>query len=159
MNRLAAILLTFVLAVTAAAAEVRTVKIAYVDRAGDPFYAHREGYGGIYDATRQPAVSGSELGVKDARIIGRAIGVTFQLLRETVPEGATAADFVRQLIQRENPAAAILDLPEADVEAVAAALDQDGAALFNIRHRGNSLRQKTCGSRSVSRDAKRRDAA
>jgi hypothetical protein len=32
MNRLAAILLTLVLAVTAAAAEVRTVKIAYVDR-------------------------------------------------------------------------------------------------------------------------------
>ena len=98
MNRLATILLALVLAVTAAAAEVRTVKIAFVDRAGDPFYAHRESYGGIYDATRQPAVSGAELGVKDARIIGRAIGVAFQLLRETVPEGEAAAAFVRQLI-------------------------------------------------------------
>ncbi|MGQ0485014.1 MAG: ABC transporter substrate-binding protein [Hyphomicrobiales bacterium] len=147
MSRLAAILLTFVLVVTAAAAEVRTVKIAYVDRAGDPFYAHREGYGGIYDATRQPAVSGAELGVKDARIIGRATGVTFQLLRATVPEGAAAAEFVRQLMQRENPAAAILDLPEADVEAVAAALGRDSIPLFNIRHRGGGLRQKTCGMR------------
>ncbi len=146
MNRLATFLLALVLAVTAAAAEIRTVKIAYVDRAGDPFYARRESYGGIYDATRQPAVSGAELGVKDAKIVGRAIGVTFQLLRETVPEGEAAADFVRQLMQRENPAAAILDLPAADVEAVAAALGQDGAALFNIRHRGSGLRQRTCRS-------------
>jgi ABC transporter substrate binding protein (PQQ-dependent alcohol dehydrogenase system) len=82
--------------------------------------------------------------VKDARIIGRAIGVTLQLLRETVPEGETAAAFVRQLMQRENPVAAILDLPEADVEAVAAASGQDRAALFNIRHRGSDLRRKTC---------------
>lgn len=146
MNRLAAILLTLVLAVTAAAAEVRTVKIAYVDRAGDPFYARRESYGGIYDATRQPAAQGAELGVKDARIIGRAIGVTFELLRETIAEDETAAGFVRQMLQRENPAAAILDLPEADVEAVAAALGRDGAALFDIRHRGGGLRRKTCRS-------------
>lgn len=145
MNRLAAILLIFVLAVTAAAAEVRTVKIAFVDRAGDPFYAHRESYGGVYDATRQPAVAGAELGVKDAKIVGRAIGVTFQLLRATVPEGAGAAAFVGQLMQRENPVAAILDLPEADVEAVAAALGQD-VVLFNIRHRGSDLRRKTCGT-------------
>lgn len=144
MNRLAAILLALVLAATAAAAEVRTVKIAYLNRAGDPFYAHRESYGGIYDATRQSAISGAELGVKDAKIVGRAIEVTFELLRETVPEGAAEADFVKELVQRENPWAIILDLPASDVETVAILFGQDGAALFNIRHRSSDLRQKTC---------------
>ena len=144
MNRLAAILLALVLAATAAAAEVRTVKIAYVDRAGDPFYAHRESYGEILRATRQSPISGAELGAKDAKIIGRAIEVTFELLRETVPEGEAAAGFVRELVQRENPWAIILDLPASDVETVAISLGQDGGALFNIRHRSSDLRQKTC---------------
>lgn len=118
-------------------AEPRAVRILYVDRAGDPFYAPRESYSGIYDATRKPIVAGAELGVRDAKIIGRAIDVTFELVRETLAEGAPAA------ISSENPAAILLDLPEADIAAIAATTK---IPLFNIRHRGLELRQKTCAT-------------
>ncbi len=143
-NRIVAILVALLttFATIASAAEVRTVKIAFVDRVGDSYYAHRESYGGIYDATRKSALAGAELGVKDAKVIGRAIGATFQLLHETIPEGGDAAAFMQHLIARENPAAVILDLPEADVEAAAVAAKD--AALFNIRHGSNELRLKTC---------------
>jgi hypothetical protein len=83
--------------------------------------------------------------VKDARIIGRAIDVTFELLRKRLPRMRLRVSFVRQMLQRENPAAVISDLPEADVEAVAAH-GRHGAALFDIRHRGGGLRRKTCRS-------------
>ena len=110
-----------------------------------PFYAHRESYGGIYDATRQSAISGAELGVKDAKIVGRAIEVTFELLRETVPEGAAAADFVRELMQRENPWAIILDSTGVGRgERRQSHSGRMGSALFNIRHRSSDVRQKTC---------------
>ena len=134
-------LLLQLFAATLAAAETRTVKILYLDRAGDPFYAPRESYSGIYDATRKSLLAGAELGVRDSRVIGRAIGVTFKLLRETLPEGGPA---VSQLLASEKPAAVILDVPEADVEAIAAAAP--GTAVFNIRHRGLALRQRTCAT-------------
>ena len=48
-------------------------------------------------------------------------------------------------MRRENPAAVILDLPEADVEGGGCRLyPPEGAALFNIRHRGSDLRRSTC---------------
>jgi ABC transporter substrate binding protein (PQQ-dependent alcohol dehydrogenase system) len=145
-NSLAAVLLFLVLAVPAFAQDAPAVRFAYVDRQCDPFYARRESYGGIYDATRKSALAGAELGVKDARIIGRALGVTFELIHDTIPEGAAAAEHVRQLVRREKAVAAILDLPAGDIEAVAAAFGPDGPALFNIRHRDGGLRRNTCAS-------------
>ena len=143
-GKLAASVLALILAISTAVAETTTVRILFLDRAGDPFYAHRESYGGIYDATRQPALAGAELGIKDSKIVGRAIGATFELIHETISEGGDAAAFTGALIARHAPAAVILDLPLADVEAVATR--RDGPVLFNIRHRDTGLRKRTCNS-------------
>ncbi len=129
----------------AVSAEAVPITIIFVDRAGDPFYAPRESYGGIYDATRKPAVQGAELGIRDVRIIGRAIGASFELRRATAGENEDIAVFVHQLMEREKPRALILDLPEGDTIAVARASGRD-LAKFNIRNRSLDVRQATCAT-------------
>ena len=136
------IILALLLLLSATSAFAAEVKVLYVDRQADPFYAPRQSYGAIYDVTRQSAVSGAELGVKDAQIIGRAIETTFQLNRLTIAAGDSAVARLSDRLKTERDAAVILDLPGSDIEAIA--LQVGGTALFNIRDRSDELRVKTC---------------
>jgi ABC transporter substrate binding protein (PQQ-dependent alcohol dehydrogenase system) len=140
-SRLFFVLFAIIFASNAYADDVR---ILYVDRDGDPYYARRFSYGRIYDATRQSAISGAELGVKDARIIGRAIGSTFTLSRLTLSPNALAAKEIAVRLKSESNVAVILDLPTKDIQEIAN--NTIGIPLFNIRDPGDDLRKQTCKS-------------
>ena len=127
-----------------ASAQEQNVSIAFIDRAGDPFYAPSEGYGGIYRVDRGSVIAGAELAIKDAKILERAENVKFTLVHRTLEAGETVEASLLELAKSGAPVAAILDLPLDEVEAAS-----HGASLplFNIRHRDVGLRQRTCNTR------------
>ena len=72
-------------------AGLRTVTIAYVDRAEDEAYAASRGYEGVHDATLPSPFPGAALAANDAKLVGQAIGVQFVLEHITLPAEADAA--------------------------------------------------------------------
>jgi len=132
------------LTISAAEAFAEDVNILYVDRAADPYYAPRLSYAGTYNGTRQSAFLGAELGLRDAKIIGRASSKTFHLNHFTIPAGVSALGAVSEALKSEGDAAIILDLPPQDI--VDLAKTEGEIPLFNIRERSDALRVKTCHS-------------
>ena len=144
-RRLSAVIgmVLWVCAALPALAADRIITIAYVDRAGDPYYQPVRGYEGIAPVAREPAISGAALAVKDAKILQRALQAKFELVHRTLQDGETVEAALSDLTAR-GAVAAVLDLPEAEVEAAARA---GMIALFNIRHTGSALRARTCNTR------------
>lgn len=120
------------------------VNILYVDREGDSFYASRQAYAGAYDATRQSAFPGAELGIEDAKAIGRAVGKAFILNRLTIAADTSALSAVLEKLKSEGDVAIILDLPTNDIRDLAKVTGS--IPMLNIRGRGDDLRAQTCGS-------------
>ncbi len=129
---------------SASSAEESKITIVYFDRAQDPYYAPRLSYGGTYDATRKSSVSGSELAIKDSHFIGQALGKTFNVIHETLPEGEQAVGFVTLKLTANLAQAAILDLPAEDIQAVVKSQATQNTVYFNIRNRSDALRLNTC---------------
>ena len=124
----------------------REVYIAYISRADDPFYAASGGYTGIYGAGREPAVAAAQMAIKEAAIIGRAVGLRFVLTEKNLEDGETAASALATMRGPDSPLAAILDLPDAEVRDTAVALKDSPLALFNIRQTGMAVRAATCNT-------------
>jgi ABC transporter substrate binding protein (PQQ-dependent alcohol dehydrogenase system) len=132
----------FLLALSASGACAEDVNVLYVDRQGDPFYAPRQGYAGTYDATRPSAFAGSELGMRDANVIGSAVDKTFILNHLTLTADESARDAIAQRMKDEKDVALILDLPAADMLELGG--NDPGVAMFDIRERSDALREQTC---------------
>ncbi len=130
----------------AAAGAPREVRIAYITRTDDPFYAASGGYTGIYGKGRQPAIAAARMAIRQARIIGRAVGLKFTLVERSLDAGETVASALAAMTGPEAPAAAILDVPQAEVKTAALAFRDAGPVLFNIRHPGMALRAATCNT-------------
>src|SRR5262245_29894141 len=138
-----------ILALTCSASlaqRTRTVSIAYIDRAEDPYYRSAAGYTGVLRKDRDSPFPAAELAVRDGVATGRAIGVTFTIFRVSLREGDDAVAAVKTAITRPDVAAAILDLPLDDVVRVATRLKTEPLAFLNGRHRSDELRLATCGT-------------
>jgi ABC transporter substrate binding protein (PQQ-dependent alcohol dehydrogenase system) len=131
---------------TAQSDQPRDVRIAYLTRVDDPFYAGSGGYTGIYGAGREPAVAAAAMAIKEARLIGRAAGLRFSIAATELQDGEVAAAILERMAEQEGVVAAILDLPEDEVREAALALAESGFVLFNSRHRGMDLRVQTCNT-------------
>lgn len=128
------------------AATPREIRIVYMTRSDDPFYAASGGYTGIYGKGREPAIAAARMAIKGARIIGRAVGLKFKLVDKVLGDGETAARTLKAMSGADQPMAAILDLPRAEIEKTALALKSMPLVLFNIRDPGMDLRRKTCST-------------
>jgi ABC transporter substrate binding protein (PQQ-dependent alcohol dehydrogenase system) len=120
----------------------RPLTIAYLDREADPWYAVVNGRDGVFRPTRKSARPGAELGIKDVAVQGRALGIVFKLEPRTLGPDEPLGPVLKDLAS-SGTAAAILDLPEADLRAAADSNIPD-LALFDIRSRGDGLRAATC---------------
>lgn len=122
----------------------RPVTITFVEREGDPWYAVVNGRDGVFRPTRKPARAGADVAMKDIAVQGRAAGLAFRLetrrLSQDEPVGAALKE-----LAAAGTAAAILDLPEADLRAAAATAGAD-LPLFDIRSREDALRAETCAA-------------
>jgi ABC transporter substrate binding protein (PQQ-dependent alcohol dehydrogenase system) len=116
--------------------------ILFVERQDDPWRQTLNAHDGVMRASHRSPLPGAELAAKDGRAAGRALGLTFKVVRRTLrPDEpveqalASAAD--------QGVAAAILDLPGSDLLAAAAG-GPPALALFNVRDPDDQLRADTC---------------
>jgi ABC transporter substrate binding protein (PQQ-dependent alcohol dehydrogenase system) len=118
-----------------------TFPILYLSREGDPVYEERRAYAGLALRDRYPPVDGARAAIAESRIRGRALGLSFALEETVLAPNADAVAAVRAAA----PAAVILDLPLAELEAIVAALgNRDDLILFNVRHPDDHLRGEGC---------------
>jgi hypothetical protein len=90
--------LLLVLLTAAAAAQDKTpVFLVYLYRAVDPAYEPHESYTGLVLRDRHRPLDGAKTAIRESRIIGRALGLSFELAEETVEEGESAAAAVRRI--------------------------------------------------------------
>ena len=143
-----AVIAILVLTCFAAGAQTpsRTVSVAYIDRAEDPYYRSAAGYTGVLRKDRESPFPAAELAIRDGSATGRAIGVAFTIFRVSIREGDDAVAAAKTAIARPDVAAAILDLPLDDVVRVATALRTVPIAFLNARHRNDELRLAACGT-------------
>ena len=127
-----------------AAGAARNVTVLYADRADDPFYDGARGYAGIYSIAAVSPYPGAELAIKDAKLVGEAVGVDFTLEHLTLDADADAPAAIAKALDADHAGAVLLDLPLDDTLKTATALAGRPVALFNARHRDTSLRLSAC---------------
>lgn len=134
----------FVLALFACPAAAQDVaRIVYVGIVGDPFYEPQPVYTGLSLRDIERPVSGIRLAFRDARVLGRALGVRFEL-----EEMLTSTEALAETIRAEKskaPLAILLDLPSEPM-AVAVRLAEPGHVFINIRDPSDGWRGTACAT-------------
>jgi ABC transporter substrate binding protein (PQQ-dependent alcohol dehydrogenase system) len=125
-------------------AQLREIRIGYLDRQEDPFYSDRKGYAGLYSIEHRSPLPGAELAIADSSPVGTAIGVKFVLIRRQLATGEDPIAALRALRTEQGAVAAILDLPLEDMVSVSLGTASESIVLFNVRHTDVGLREVTC---------------
>ena len=145
MRATEAIMLILLVSLYAAPAHSQqALTIAYLSRADDPYYEPHRGYTGLQLLDRHPALDGAMLAIRDSQIIGRALGMTFELKERQLNEKENAAAVVEDLRRGGGAQIFLLDLPQSEMLAVADANSGDDVVLFNPRDGDPRLRGKQC---------------
>ncbi len=134
----------FMAACLPALALERVVSITYVSRAGDAAYAEKRRYTGQVLRQKHPVLDAVKMAVKESRIVGRAIGVKFDLLELPLVKDDSAAVRVRKHMAGTGSRIFVLDVGLDDLLSIAAEISRGEAILFNPRHRHESLRGADC---------------
>ncbi|MCI0431261.1 MAG: ABC transporter substrate-binding protein [Rhodospirillales bacterium] len=143
---LAACVLLFLglVAFATARAEQMTLTLIYLARADDPFYEPHRAYTGLRLLDRHPALDGARLAIRDSRIIGRAVGMSFELLEHRLGAQEDASATVAELSRSGTAKIFLLDLPPTEMLAVADRAGSTGILLFNPREDDPELRGANC---------------
>ncbi len=128
-----------------AVAAKEAFSFAYLQRENDPAYATHRAYTGLVLRDRTPPLDGAKTALRESRVLGRSIGVTFELREETLGEADEVVAAIEALAA-EGTWVFLLDLPLEDVKQAAATLAGRDLLLFNIRHGANELRGEDCSS-------------
>ncbi len=130
-------------ATVAEAATKETVSFAYLQRENDPAYVQHRSYTGLVLRDRTPPLAGAKTAMRESRVIGRSIGVKFELRESMLGVDEDVIDALTALIG-EGVRFFLLDLPLQDVTRAAGALADRDVILFNIRHGASELRGRDC---------------
>ncbi len=137
-----------------------TLTIVYLSRDGDPAYLSKKSYTGLKLKEKNPPIAGVQAAVKGAKIPGRAAGLKFNLVERKLVSGEQAEDAVQTLLASNHDSVFILDLPLAEIEALAASTTDD-TILFNVRQPADALRAEKCSPalfHTIASTAMRTDA-
>jgi len=126
-----------------ALAAKEVVSFAYLQRVNDPAYERHRAYTGLVLRDRAPPLDGAKTALRESRVLGRSIGVKFEL-RETALGEADDAVAAIENLAAEGTRIFLLDLPLADVKRAAQSLAGRDLLLFNIRHGADELRGEAC---------------
>ncbi len=121
-----------------------TFSFAYLQRVGDSHYERHRAYTGLALRDQYPPVDGARVALRDSRLIGRSLGIGFELLEAMLAKDEEAPAAIRRLMAEQNIRVFLLDLPIEEVVAAAAALARENVILFNLRHRADALRAEHC---------------
>ena len=117
---------------------------AYLGLADDPHYAAERRYTGLTLKQPHPPLPGARMGLRDSRIIGRALGIKFKLIEQVLPAGGDVAAAIEALRRDSGARAFLLDLPAETLRSTATKLAQAPLLLFNVRNRDDDLRNEAC---------------
>ncbi len=118
----------------------------YLQRDGDPWYTRNRAYTGLQLRDRYRPLAGAKLAIRESRIVGRALGHTFQLAEHALDAKSGAVAAVERLMREADARLFLLDLPLADVEALSTRFGTADVLLFNIRHAETRLRSQDCAA-------------
>ncbi|AZQ66708.1 amino acid ABC transporter substrate-binding protein [Silicimonas algicola] len=116
-------------------------RIAYLGIEGDPFYEPQPFYTGLSLKDIHRPIEGARLAFRDARVLGRALGVEFNLEEVLAPPGDAAAAL--ETLRSQHPLAILLDLPSDQMQAVLEA-SAETDLFINIRDPANYWREAGC---------------
>ncbi len=119
---------------------------AYVGIADDPYYLAERRYTGLVLKQPHPPLPGAKMGIRDSRIIGRALGIEFKLIEHFLPNDGDLASAIEALHRDSGARAFLLDLPTDKVRAAAEGLTRAPVLLFNLRSRNDDLRNEACAA-------------
>ncbi len=118
-----------------------TVRLVYFGMAADPHYQPQPFYTGLSLRDRHRPIEGVRLGLRDTRVLGRALGLAFAA--EEVIAGADRLAPALAAIEDSRPAAILLDLPP-DGMAEALQMARDDTLFINLRDRADHWRHGHC---------------
>ncbi len=141
-----ALALSLVLAVAAAAAaERQAFPFLYVSLADDPAYRPARAYTGLMLKDRKPPIAGAEAALREVRIIGRSVGLKFDMQVLTVEDAREIVADAERAAAKVGAKVLLLDLPLEPFRQIIAALgEHDDLILFNIRHFDDAFRGGSC---------------
>ena len=119
---------------------------AYVGIADDPYYLAERRYTGLVLKQPHPPLPGAKMGIRDSRIIGRALGIEFKLIEHFLPNDGDLASAIEALHRDSGAQAFLLDLPTDKLRAAAEGLTRAPVLLFNLRNRDDDLRNEACAA-------------
>ena len=118
-----------------------TARIVYLGLEEDGRYESQPLYTGLSLRDRDRPLDGIRLGFRDTRVLGRAVGVTFEL-QEQLASAENLAETLRAA-QGANPLVILLDLPPDAMELVLASA-RDDDLFINIRDGSDKWRGVDC---------------
>ena len=141
--RLAGPVLAAALAAFAAPVAADTLTIGYLALKGDPRHDEVRSYTGVVVRPATDPFQGAETALREGRILGRALDLSFALDRI---EAASAGDLAAEAAAlRERGVRFVLaDLPAPALAELARATRGHGLALFNVSAYADSLRGADC---------------
>jgi ABC transporter substrate binding protein (PQQ-dependent alcohol dehydrogenase system) len=148
-STITSLLVLFLVALLVAAAPAQDkpiLDLVYLSRDGDPYYQRHEAYTGLALRDRQRPLDGARTAIRETRVVGRALGLSFRLLEETITEGEGAVAAIRR-IGDGGARIFLLDLPTEEVADAGRQLaSEQNVILFNIRNRDDRLRGEWCSA-------------
>lgn len=135
--------LLFLLALTFPASADGIARLVYLGIEGDPYYEPQAAYTGLSLKDRKRPLDGARLAFRDTRVLGRALGVTFELDESFPPfDGLIAA---LEKARASNPLAILLDLPPEGM-ALLLANRRPADIFINVRDPSNRWRGADCAT-------------
>ncbi len=126
------------------AAGADVFRFGYLQRDGDPFYEPHRGYTGLSLRDNHRPLDGARTALRDSRIVGRALGLEFELVERRLAAEEAVLPAVEALAAQQSVGVFLLDLPLDEMAVLAGKLADRDLLLFNIRHPDDGLRGEGC---------------
>lgn len=151
-GRMRAFFVTVLVLVTASAPiepsakEKTAFTFTYLMRADDPYYAPYRAYTGLTLRERKRPVDGVEVALRESRVLGRRLGLRFELEEIALGQDESAVDAIEQRVHR-GQGVFILDLPLEEMRTTVERAARLDTILFDVRHPDTELRRHFCFDR------------
>lgn len=116
----------------------------YLGREADTEYEPVKAYTGLVLRERRRPVEGARLAIRESKIMGRSLGLTFELREEILVGGADATAAIREIAETATASVFLLDLPLDELSAAVRELKDAPLLMFNVRHGNDVLRGEDC---------------
>ena len=118
-------------------------RIVYLGIEGDPQYEPQVAYTGLSLKDRKRPVDGARVAMRGTRVLGRALGLAFDLEERLLSDGTELPAEVSAALA-SGALAVLLDVPEDEMDSLVNAERSHNGLLFNIRHHGRRWREVDC---------------